>query len=59
MLGARPPRSPPRTLVPSRVPSASSTVTCLTQPGPSSQVLVTRSAIAVGRLPDGPKTVLS
>ncbi|SKV34791.1 Uncharacterised protein [Mycobacteroides abscessus subsp. abscessus] len=45
--------------MPSRVPSASSTVTCLTQPGPSSHVLVTRSAIAVGRLPDGPKTVLS
>ncbi|SKV50493.1 Uncharacterised protein [Mycobacteroides abscessus subsp. massiliense] len=59
VLGARPPRSPPRTLVPSRVPSANSTVTCLTQPGPSSQVLVIRSAMAAGRLPEGPKTVLS
>ena len=55
----RPPRLPPRTLVPSRVPSASSTVTCLAQPSPSSQVFLTRSAIAAGRLPDGPSTVRS
>ena len=55
----RPPSDPPRTLLPSRVPSASSTVTCLTQPGPSSQVLVTRSAIAAGRLPDGPRAARS
>ena len=46
----RPPRLPPRTLVPSRVPSASSTVTCLTQPSPSSQVFVTRSAMYAGPL---------
>ena len=41
----RPPRPPPRTLEPSRVPSATSTVTCLTQPSPSSQVFLTRSAM--------------
>ena len=46
----RPPRLPPRTLLPSRVPSATSTVTCLAQPSPSSQVFLTRSAIARGPL---------
>ena len=51
--------APPRTLVPSRVPSATSTVTCLAQPSPSSQVFFTRSAMAAGRLPDGPRTVRS
>ena len=54
-----PPRDPPRTLVPSRVPRTSSTVTCLVQPSPSSHVLVTLSAIAPGRLPDGPRTLRS
>ncbi len=52
-----PPRAPPRTLLPSRVPRTSSTVTCLTQPWPSSHVLVTLSEIAAGRLPDGPRTL--
>ncbi|CFE47761.1 Uncharacterised protein [Mycobacterium tuberculosis] len=51
--------APPRTLLPSRVPSATSTVTCLAQPSPSSQVFFTRSAMAPGRLPDGPRTVRS
>ncbi len=41
----RPPRPPPRTLEPSRVPSATSPVACLTQPSPSSQVFLTRSAM--------------
>ncbi|COW65977.1 Uncharacterised protein [Mycobacterium tuberculosis] len=53
------PMAPPRTLLPSRVPSATSTVTCLAQPSPSSQVFFTRSAMAPGRLPDGPRTVRS
>ena len=44
------PGAPPRTLVPSRVPSATSTVTCLAQPSPSSQVFLTRSAMAAGPL---------
>ena len=55
----RPPISPPRTLLPSRVPSATSAVTCLAQPGPSSQALLTRSAMYAGRLPEGPSTVRS
>ena len=48
------PRSPPRVEDPSRRPAASSACTWLTQPGPSAQVSLTRSAMAPGLLPAAP-----
>ena len=53
------PSEPPRVDEPSRRPAASSADTCETQPGPSCQVSLTRSAIAAGLEPAAPANLRS
>ena len=50
---------PPRVEDPSRRPAASSACTWVTQPGPSCQVSLTRSAIAAGFDPAAPANLRS